>query len=434
MTDNTPPAQGQLSQGAVRYGLFMLFLVYAFNFVDRQILVILQEPIKNEMGLSDVQLGLLSGFSFALVYITAGIPIAYWADRSNRRNIIALALAVWSGMTALSGLAQNYTQLLLARIGVGIGEAGCSPPAHSIISDYFPPERRATAMAIYSTGLHLGVLMGLVVGGVISQMYGWRIAFYAVGLPGIALAVVFFLTVKEPMRGRWDAAAHRDHKPTVSETVRALRGYRSFWYISVAAGCAAFIGYGAGNFTPSYLIRNHGLSVGEVGVLLAVLAGGGGMVGTFLGGFLADRLGERDRRWYLWLPALAGFLAIPFAFPYLLSDNTAMVLPLLFVVTVLINTYMGPSLATIHALVPPAMRATTSAVFFFILNLIGLGLGPVTVGLLSDLYAQHLGQDSLRYAMLSVNLLGGFAILFFLLGARNLEADLARSGSAPPRP
>ena len=425
-TPATDSQSSSITPRAARYGLFMLTLVYAFNFVDRQILVILQEPIKNEMGLSDAQLGLLSGFSFALVYITAGIPIAYWADRSNRRNIIAAALTVWSGMTALSGLAQNYTQLLLARIGVGIGEAGGSPPAHSMISDYYPPERRATAMAIYSTGVHLGVLLGFVIGGVISQMFGWRIAFFSVGIPGIILAIIFLFTVREPRRGHWEAASSKAHKPTFAETIKVLSSFRSFWYIALGTGITAFAGYGNGNFAPSFLIRNHGFTVGEVGILLAIFGGGGGMLGTFLGGYLADRLGVGDRRWYLWLPAIAGLLSVPLAFPYLLLDNTTVVIGLLFLVTITLNTYMGPSLAVSHALVPPAMRAMTSAILFFVLNMIGLGLGPLTVGLLSDLYLPHFGENSLRYAMLTVGMMTTPAIGLFFLAAKRLPADLAR--------
>lgn len=405
------------------YGLFMLTLVYAFNFVDRQILVILQEPIKNDMGLSDAQLGLLSGFSFALVYITAGIPIAYWADRSNRRNIIAAALVVWSGMTALSGLAQNYTQLLLARIGVGIGEAGGSPPAHSMISDYYPPERRATALAIYSTGVHLGILLGFIIGGLVSQAYGWRVAFMTAGIPGVLFALVFVLTVREPPRGRWETSAEAAYKPAMVETMRLLRSYRSFWYLAMGAGLTAFVGYGNGNFAPSYMMRNHGFTVGEVGLVLAVFGGGGGLVGTFLGGFLADRLGKDDKRWYLWLPALAATLAIPLGFPYLLLDNTAVVLASMFLVTIAINTYLGPCLAISHTLVPPAMRALTSAVLFLVLNLIGLGLGPLTVGLLSDFYASFLGADSLRWAMLTVGFISAPAIFMFLLAAKHLPEE-----------
>ena len=413
------------------YGLFMLTLVYAFNFVDRQILVILQEPIKNDMGLSDAQLGLLSGFSFAVVYIIAGIPIAYWADRTNRRNIIAAALAVWSGMTALSGLTQNYTQLLLARIGVGIGEAGGSPPAHSMISDYYPPQRRATAMAIYSTGVHLGVLLGFIIGGFISQAYGWRVAFMSVGIPGVLFATVFLLTVKEPARGRWESTAEATYKPSMRETMQLLSSYRSFWYLAAATGLTAFTGYGNGNFAPSFLMRNHGFSVAEVGVVLAIFGGGGGLLGTFLGGFLSDRLAVGDKRWYLWLPAIAGCLAVPLGFPYLLLDNTTVVIASLFLVTISLNTYMGPCLAISHSLVPPAMRALTSAVLFLVLNMIGLGLGPLTVGLLSDFYAGYFGDDSLRYAMLTVGVLSAPAIVLFMLAARHLPGDLAKRPTAP---
>lgn len=407
----------------------MLTLVYASNFVDRQILVILQEPIKIEMGLSDAQLGLLSGFSFALVYITAGIPIAFWADRSNRRNIVAGALTIWSGMTALSGLAQNYTQLLLARIGVGIGEAGGSPPSHSMISDYYPPQRRATALATYSTGIHFGVLLGFILGGVISQAYGWRIAFMAVGLPGILLAAIMVLTVREPPRGRWESAEHAAYKPTWKETLAELSSYRSFWFLAAGGGLTSFVAYGSGNFAPSYMVRNHGLEMGEVGVVLAIFGGGGGMLGTFLGGFLADWLGVRDKRWYLWLPAIAGTLALPLGFPYLLLDNTMVVIGFMFAVTIMINTYLGPSLAISHTLVPPAMRAVTSAILFFVINIIGLGLGPLTTGLLSDFYAPRFGEDSLRYAMLTVGVLGSPAVLMYILAARHLPADLARSAA-----
>lgn len=430
MTDENGPLQRSPdSPGVARYALVMLTIVYAFNFIDRQILVILQEPIKNDMGLSDAQLGLLSGFSFALVYITAGIPIAYWADRLNRRNIITAALAVWSGMTALSGLAQNYSQLLLARIGVGIGEAGGSPPAHAMISDYYPPERRGTALAIYSTGVHIGVLTGFIVGGFISQAFGWRAAFMVVGIPGVLFSLLFYFTVKEPKRGRWESAAAAAYKPDLKETISRLSSYRSFWYLAAATGLASFAGYGNGNFAPSFLIRSHGLSVGEVGIVLALFGGGAGLLGTFLGGFVSDRLAVRDKRWYLWCPAIAGALAFPLGFPYLLLDNTTAAVGFMFFTTLMINTYLGPCLAVSHTLVPPSMRALTSAVLFFVLNLIGLGLGPLTAGLLSDYLTGIYGSDGLRYAMLIVGLLATPSVLLFYLAARRLPQDLAMSAA-----
>jgi predicted MFS family arabinose efflux permease len=425
---NQSPASAATAARTARYALIMLTIVYAFNFIDRQILVILQEPIKNDMGLSDTQLGLLSGFSFALVYITAGIPIAYWADRSNRRNIISGALIIWSGMTALSGLAQNYTQLLLARIGVGIGEAGGSPPAHAMISDYYPPEKRGTALGIYSTGVHIGVLMGFLLGGFISQAFGWRTTFLLVGIPGVLFALFFLFTVKEPARGRWETAEAASYKPTLRETVSLLSSFKSFWYIAAGTGLTAFAGYGSGNFAPSFMMRTHGLSMMQVGIVLALFGGGAGLLGTFLGGYIADHLGVRDKRWYAWVPMIAGIIAVPLGFPYLLLDNTVAAVGFMFLVTVMINTYLGPCLAISHALVPPAMRALTSAILFFILNLIGLGLGPLTAGLLSDYLTGIYGPDGLRYALLLVGLISSPAILMFYLASRHLPGDLAPKG------
>lgn len=409
-----------------RFVLVMLTIVYAFNFIDRQILVILQEPIKADMGLSDAQLGLLSGFSFALIYVTAGIPIAWWADRSNRRNIVSMALAVWSGMTALSGFAQNYTQLLLARIGVGLGEAGGSPPAHSMISDYFPPEQRGRALSFYSTGIYVGILLGFMFGGVIAEAFGWRMAFLVVGLPGVLFAIILRLSVREPPRGRWDHAAENQRQPSLRETLALLRNRPSFWYIALACALTSFVSYGVGNFFPSFLIRSHGLGIGEVGVILALVSGTTGALGTYLGGHLGDRLGARDPRWYLWVPLIGSSIAF---FPYLyvlLGNDTTLVLGVLVFTNILTTLYLGPCIAISHALVPPSMRALTSAILFFVLNIIGLGLGPFLTGLASDLLAPHFGSDSLRYAMVISAMTGLVAIALLWLGARQLPADLAR--------
>ncbi|MFK7895809.1 MAG: spinster family MFS transporter [Myxococcota bacterium] len=405
----------------------MLALAYALNFIDRQILVIVQEPLKAEMGLSDTQLGWLSGFAFAVVYITAGIPIAYMADRKNRRNIIGAAVTVWSGMTAISGLAQNFTQLLLARIGVGIGEAGGSPPAHSMISDYYPPEERSGALAIYSSGLHFGIFLGFLLGGVITEALGWRAAFMAVGLPGILFSLIFVLTVREPLRGRWETQEAAAYTPTLGETLRLLMRFKTFWYIAMGCGLTAFAGYGGGNFAPSFLQRSHGMTLGDAGVVMAIVAGGSGLLGTLLGGKLGDRLGPRDPRWYVWIPMIAGFIAVPLSFPYLLLDDTRVVVVLLFFVSMAINTYLGPCLSVVHGLVPPSMRALASAVMFFVLNLVGLGLGPLTAGILSDYFTGIYGADGLRYAILIVGMIAGIGVLFFFLAARSLKEDMAAS-------
>jgi predicted MFS family arabinose efflux permease len=427
------PAPGEstdYSASYKRFVLVMLTIVYAFNFIDRQILVILQEPIKNDMNLSDAQLGLLSGFTFAVIYVTAGIPIAFWADRSNRRNIVVTALTLWSGMTALSGLVQSYSQLLLARVGVGLGEAGGSPPAHSMISDYYPPHQRATALSFYSSGIYVGILLGYAFGGVLAAAFGWRMAFMVVGIPGVLFAIVLFMTVREPIRGRWESVAATAAKPSFGETLAVLRSRPSFWYVALGCAMTSFVSYGNGNFFPSFLIRNHGMSIADVGLVLSLVAGVSGAIGTFAGGYFADRLIPRDRRWYAWVPLIGGVLAFLPYFYVVLSDNTTSILVVLFFVSVVNSLYLGPSIAVSHALVPPRMRALTSAVLFFVLNMIGLGLGPFLTGLMSDLLQPVSGDDNLRHAMLVTATLGVTGILMFYLASRRLITDLDAAEAA----
>ena len=424
MADNTEVQEKAPSNLMRNYTLFILTIVYAFNFIDRQILVIMQEAIKTELDLSDTQLGLLSGFSFAIFYVSIGIPVAYWADRGNRRNIISLALTIWSGMTALSGLAQNYTQLLLARIGVGVGEAGGSPPAHSMISDMYEPKKRATALSIYTVGLYLGVVIGYAAGGVLSEAYGWRATFLIVGIPGVLLALILRMTVPEPARGRFETQNLED-RPTFSETLGAVLALKSFPYFAFGCAMSAFVSYGTSNFVPSLLVRYHGMAPGEIGITLALTGGIGGMIGTFLGGYLTDRIGPKDVRWYLWLPGLTAVVAIPFAIWAFQTDNTVLMLTLYFFVSIGGTLYLAPSIATAHRLVHPRMRAMASAILFFILNLIGLGLGPLLVGALSD-YLRYLNDDTeqLRLALTiaaSLALIKGY---LFWKGGKNLPEDI----------
>ncbi len=401
----------------------MLTVVYTFNFIDRQILVILQEPIKADLGLSDAQLGLLTGFSFALVYVTAGIPIAWLADRANRRNIVAASLAFWSLMTALSGLVQNYGQLLAARLGVGVGEAGGSPPSHSMISDYFPPSSRGTALSFYSMGIYIGVLFGFAAGGWIAENFGWRNAFFVIGIPGILYALAVLWIIKEPQRGRFDPAG-APPQSSLSETLAGLKRRPTFWYLSVGCAFTAFISYGNGNFMPSFLMRNHGMSLAEVGATLGLISGLSGATGTFLGGFLADRLATRDMRWYVWIPILGGLSAMIPAYYTLFGENTTLIVAAMIPSQILSALYLGPCIATCHNLVSPGMRAMASAILYFVLNLIGLGLGPLTVGILSDLYAEPFGENNLRYAMATVLTIGFLGIYFLWMGSRSLNRDL----------
>ncbi|WP_008292938.1 MFS transporter [Congregibacter litoralis] len=388
------------TKAASWYALCLLTIVYSFNFIDRQLLAILQESIKADLSLSDSQLGLLTGFAFAIFYVTAGIPIARWADRGNRRNIVALSLFIWSFMTALSGFVQNYAHLLLARIGVGVGEAGGSPPSHSIISDIFPAESRATAIGFYSMGVSIGILFGFLAGGWLNEFFGWRTAFMVVGIPGVILAIVLRFTLKEPIRGLHDGAPSSTDAVPFGEVLRVLWSRPTFKHIALGAGLNAFCGYATANWTASFMIRTHAMSTGELGTWLSMIIGVGGAIGVFFGGFLADRMAKTDKRWYAWLPSICGFLIVPFMISIYLVDNAYLALSLSIIPGLLFQVYLGNTIATTHAIVGPRMRATASAVLFLILNIIGLGAGPWVVGVLSDYLAPSLGSESLRYAML----------------------------------
>jgi MFS family permease len=407
----------------------MLTLVYVFNFIDRQLLVILQESIKKELHLSDTQLGLLSGFTFAIFYVTLGIPIASLADKRNRRNIVAMSLGLWSVMTALSGMARNFIQLLLARIGVGVGEAGGSPPAHAMISDYFKPEKRATALSIYSTGIYIGILVGFLMGGYLNQHLGWRTAFFALGIPGIIFSFLFYTTVKEPRRGATDsndALVNKAH--SLGEVLRFLYSTKTFVYLALATGLHVFCIYGLVNWAPSFLSRLHGMKNSEIGVLLGLIFGIGGGIGTFAGGWLTDYFGKRDKRWYLKIPAYAIIASIFFAAGALFLQNNFFSVVCLGLCASLHSMYLGPSIAVVHSLVPASMRALSSAILFLVLNLIGLGFGPMVVGMISDFLAPSLGPESLRWAMSIIILVSVASTTLFFISAKKWAEDLRLKG------
>jgi len=407
------------------YVLVMLTLVYVFNFIDRQLLVILQEAIKKELELSDTQLGLLSGFTFALFYVTLGIPIARLADKGNRRNIVAMSLGLWSLMTAFSGLSRNFLQLLLARVGVGVGEAGGSPPAHAMISDYFPPEKRATALSIYSAGLYFGILIGFLMGGYLNQELGWRNAFFVLGVPGLLFSLLVYATVKEPQRGATDIrASTTDEANSLIHVLKLLYAKKTFVYLALASGLHVFCIYGLFNWEPSFLARLHEMKNSEIGVALGLIFGCTGAVGTFMGGYLTDHFGKKDKRWYLKIPAYAIMVAIPFAAGTLFLPNTFSSLVCLGITSFLYSMYLGPALSVAHLLVPASLRALTSAIFFLVINLVGLGFGPLVVGMLSDLLAPALGTESLRWAMSCILIMGTLSTTLFFIATSRLEKDL----------
>ncbi len=397
------------------YVLAALTLVYVFNFIDRQLLVILQESIKKELHLSDTQLGLLSGFTFAIFYVTLGIPIARIADRKSRRNTVAISLGLWSIMTACSGMARNFVALLLARIGVGVGEAGGSPPAHAMISDYFPPQKRSTALSIYSAGIYMGILIGFLMGGYLNQHLGWRTAFFVVGTPGIVFALLFYVTVKEPRRGATDIDNTETANPhTLGEVLKVLYSNKTFVFLALASALNVFCIYGLLNWAPSFLSRLHGMKSSQIGASLGLIYGIGGAIGSFAGGLLTDHFGKKDKRWYLKIPAYAILIGIPCAAGAIFLHDKYLALACLGLCGSLQSVYLGPSLSVAHGLVPASMRAMTSAVFFLVINLVGLGFGPLVVGLISDLLKPALGVESLRWAMSIVIVISAAsAILFF---------------------
>jgi len=425
MDISSPVINKEVSSLYRNYVLVMLTLVYVFNFIDRQVLVILQESIKEELHLSDTQLGMLSGFTFAVFYVTLGIPIARLADRTNRRNTVAVSLGLWSIMTACSGLARNFVQLLLARVGVGVGEAGGSPPAHAMITDYFPAKKRSTALSFYSSGLYIGILTGFLMGGYLNQQLGWRAAFFVLGIPGIILSLLFYTTVKEPRRGATDlSAAVTKDEHSLGHVLKFLYSRKTFVYLALATGSLAFCQYGMLNWAPSFLMRLHGMKISQIGVLLGLIVGISGAIGTFTGGFLTDHFGKTDARWYLKIPAYAILIAIPFIAGYLFLQNVFLALICLGCFVLLLSMYLGPSIAVVHSLVPASMRALSSAILFLVLNLIGLGFGPLVVGFISDQLKPTLHAESLRWAM-SITLVvsAGAAILFFV-SAKKMLADL----------
>ncbi|MBB6427399.1 MFS transporter [Sphingopyxis sp. JAI128] len=435
MTDKAAPAPGIVSPSAdgvsaqTRTMLWILLIVYIFNFLDRQIVNILAEPIKADLGLSDTQLGLLAGPAFAVFYALLGIPIARYADKegTNRVRLISLALAVWSAMTAVCGLAQNFVQLLFARIGVGVGEAGCTPAAHSLISDSVAPEKRSSAIAFYGLGVPIGSLLGLIIGGIVNDLYGWRIALMLVGAPGLLLALVVLFVMREPRHSRTAEATATARAVTPLSTREAMReifSSRAFVYILIASSVVAFLGYGKALWTISFFIRSHGLSTTEAGLSMAVVLGVAGVFGTWLGGKVADKLGSRDKKHILTLPAYGMAIAAPVLFLGYYMENWIIAVALLIVPTILNSAYYGPAYGCVQGLVRPQARAVAASIMLFGQNLIGLGFGPFLFGVLSDALAPAYGQESVRYVLYGAAWLGLIPAFFFWRASLRLSREL----------
>ncbi|RIV87707.1 spinster family MFS transporter [Aurantiacibacter zhengii] len=405
--------------------LAMLLVVYIFNFIDRQILSILAAPIQADLDLSDGQMGLLGGISFALLYSTMAVPLAALADRTSRSWVIAVSLAAWSGFTALCGLAQNFWHIFLARLGVGIGEAGGVAPSYALIGDYFPSKQRATALSIYSLGIPIGSGLGVLMGGYIAATVDWRAAFFAVGLTGVVIVPVFKLLVRDRAKPKVaaDNPAPLPQTPTLKETAAVLARKKSFWFLAFGAATSSMLGYGIAFWLPSLLIRSFGFDLVGASQFFGAILLLGGVVGVLAGGLLADRLGGRDRAFYAWLPGVAFFLGAPLFAAGITSSDWKLAFVLFLLPQALAYIWLGPVLSAVQHLVVPAARSTASALFLLINNLIGLGGGIYALGALSDFLAPIYGDEALRYSMLYALALYGLAALLMAFAGPSLRKD-----------
>jgi predicted MFS family arabinose efflux permease len=403
--------KSEISRSHAHYALGLLTVTYVFNFLDRQLLAILVEPIKAEFGVSDTAMGVLYGFAFALFYATLAIPVAALADRSVRRNILAVAAGLWSLMTVLCGFAAGYWQLLATRIGVAVGEAGGVPPSQSLVADYYPPEKRATAMAIFSSGTFIGTLLALVGGAYLAQNFGWRTAFIVVGAPGLLLAVLIRFTIKEPPRGAWDKSSSKKEEPSsIRETMATMWRLSAMRYTIMGCSFACIAGYGIGYWTPSFLIRVYGLSLVEAGLMVGALGASIGLLGSLFGGWLCDRLSLKGQRWRLLIPALSLLLSLPLMSLFFVWPESQLIRigSLNFPLAIFIYSAAGfvgswwaaPTYVVVQALVAPGQRTLACAVLLLAMNLLGFGLGPVLIGGISDLLTPSLGTNAIRYALL----------------------------------
>ena len=441
LADSAAPLVPLVSAGYRSYALVVLLLVYTVNFLDRQIVTILAEPIKNDLGISDTQLGLLTGLAFGVVYCGLGLPLARLADKANRVWIISGSLAVWSACTVLCGRAVKFPTLVLARMGVGVGEAGCTPTAHALIADYTPKAQRASALAFFSMGTPLGGLLGLAMGGIIADAFGWRRAFLVAGLPGLILALVVLFTLREPRKAMSKAAVEAADalRMSFTATVRYLSAKPTFWYMAFGAAIKAFIGYGHAPFTASYFLRMHGPEVaqlasqfglkplGFMGLALGLLSGVFGTLSSWLGGYIADRFGARDLRAYASVPAVASLLSIPFFCAAMTVDSVPWALALLIPSYLLGALWYGPVYASAQGLVPPQMRATSASIVLFIINMVGLGFGALVVGALSDFFNFEMGlgkAEGVRWALITSAFFGLIAAFLFFKARQRIRDEM----------
>lgn len=417
-------------QPARRYlVLGLLTIIYALNFLDRTIFNVLIEPIKKEFALSDTAMGLLAGFGFVLFYSLMGIPIARVADRLNRRNIVAIALAFWSAMTFFCGMAQSVTTLALARIGVGIGESAGTPASQSMVADLFGKNERPRALGVYAIGTYLGVFLGYFIGGYVNQHYGWRMAFFSAGLPGIVLAAVLWLTVSEPRRGgaRQDGLAETFTPEPLGPTLAFLASQKSFVIVLIGFCLTTYTNYATSAWIPPFLARVHHLSSAEIGTYAGTFKGLCGMAGTLVGGLVVAQISQRDDRWKLWAPAIMSGLAGPVFAVCMLTSSFPVMVAALALTSFLVGFHLGPIFAIAQTVARPSMRALASAIVLLTATCFGQGVGPLAVGMINDALKGSYGADAVRYSLLSAALTTMLGALLFAFAARSIRGDIKRA-------
>ncbi len=410
-----------------RITLFVLTLIATVQFFDRALIVVAMEPIKREFALSDAQLGLLAGFSYAAAFALAGLPLGWLADRTHRRNLLAALLAVWSTCVALAGAAGSFAMLVLTRVAVGAADAGGQPCSISMVSDLYGRERRAGAVAVLFTGVPLGMLLGFLGGGVLAGTFGWRRAFLFAALPGSLLVLALLLWVREPRRGATDDGIRHEAAPPLAATLAFMRGQRSLMQIIAASVLVTATSSAMMSWIGSLLVRTHGLDLAQVGLMTALCMGGAGAVGTLAAGSLADRLGAHDMRWQPRLMAAAAGLIALSGVAVALLPSVAAVAAALALFAFCVAGLNGPTYALSQSLVGMRMRGISMSTLIVLLNLVGVGVGPTLAGVLSDAFAWRFGADSVRWAMVWLLTLNLPAVALFARAASSVRTDLARA-------
>ena len=421
------PQPQKFTFGVRAYVLVVLLLTYIVNVMDRGVLALLLQSISKEFQLTDFQLGVLASLPFAICYSTLGIPIAAIADRTSRRGVLAACCALWSVATAVCGMAFNFVSLIVGRALTAVGEAGGTPPSHSLISDYFSREDRATALSIYALGVPVGTMAGNLLGGWGNHFFGWRATFLLIGLPGLLVGALVWFTIKEPPRGHSEIGAAKpplEKAPPLVEVVKFLASYSSFRHMCLAAGLHSVVWYAGSQLNAVFFQRSHGMSSGQAGTWLALFAGVGAL-GTLVGGLLSDRLSTwtGDRRWYMWVPGIATLVMVPFQFFAYLSNDLDFVIPSFFIMISLASMFFGPSFAVSQTLATLRSRAVATSLLLLVQTLVGLGLGPLVAGQISQLLRPHVGDDSFRYGLFLVGFVNLWAAYHYFAGARSIRQD-----------